>query len=108
MKTYPLKYGRTNIDVSILEQSNIFDCVPTESKITPETFRKRLKEHFLQNNYDYSQVAISVADKARLCGYVDFLPILTEELEKNGASSKNITFYIAYGTLSRQADEKSL
>ena len=53
------------------------------------------------------RVAVVVADKTRLCGYDRFLPVLVDRLVAGGGDPTAITFYIAYGTHSRQNDDES-
>jgi len=78
-------------------------CKPT----LRERFSEKLRAALAAPGTDLSSVAVAVADKTRLCGYAEFLPVLLEELLAAGATLERITFYIAYGTHHAQAVEES-
>jgi nickel-dependent lactate racemase len=51
---------------------------------------------------------VVIADKTRLCGYPEFLPVLLQALENFGAQREEITVFIAYGTHPRQTHQECL
>jgi nickel-dependent lactate racemase len=57
---------------------------------------------------NFKNVALVLADKTRMCGYPEFLPVLVDTLENYGAPRDEITVFIAYGTHGRQTDEECL
>lgn len=76
--------------------------------ITPALFRDRLADFFRQNPLDLVRPILVVADKTRLCGYPEYLPVLLEELQKRGLDPARLRVLIAYGTHARQSDEECL
>jgi len=81
------------------------DPVPV---ITEDLFSSRLEAFLEQESLDLSNPVIVVADKTRLCGYSEYLPVLLEKLVAAGAQKDAVKFIIAYGTHPRQSDEESL
>jgi nickel-dependent lactate racemase len=79
-----------------------------EYSVTKEGFAADMLRYLPTDRASYSDVAIVVSDKTRLCSYPEYLPWLTEILMQKGAGKGNITFYIAYGTHPRQTEEESL
>jgi nickel-dependent lactate racemase len=76
--------------------------------ITPELFKERLALFWQENPLDLSRPVLVVADKTRLCGYPEYLPILIEELAGRGLDQGRLRVLIAYGTHPRQSDEECL
>ena len=103
-----LKYGRRNISLPLSDQTDIFQIHEPDKKITPSLFAARLREELERLNPDFSDIAIVVGDKTRLCGYPEYLPVLLNTLENVGADPDRITVFIAYGTHAPQTDKECL
>lgn len=80
----------------------------TEKSITPELFRAGCADFFRQNPLDLARPILVVADKTRLCGYPEYLPVLLAELQERGLDPVRLRILIAYGTHARQSDEECL
>ena len=81
-----------------------FDCqVPIEmfsiqepaKVITAQVFAGRLTSFLAAAAPDLSRPAVVVADKTRLCGYPEYLPVLLKALTDHGADPQQIRVYIA-------------
>ncbi len=105
MKEVQLKYGRENIPISIPARMQVFEFQEPVVDIEETLFTAKLKAVLTERNISGS-AAIIVADKTRLCGYEQILPWVVDTLIEKGIKKKQITFYIAYGTHSRQTDEE--
>jgi nickel-dependent lactate racemase len=103
-----LKYGRKTLTLAFPEGTTVPEYHEPEYSISGETFRADLEKFLPADPAKYTDVAIVVSDKTRLCGYPEFLPWLTDALIKHGTQPENITFYIAYGTHARQTEEESV
>ena len=103
-----LKYGAKKIELEVPSRADLLTTREPEYSIDKKSFSKDLIDFLPLNKQCYSNIAIIVSDKTRICNYPEFLPWITEALEKQGASPENITFYIAYGTHIKQTEEESL
>lgn len=74
--------------------------------ITPVLLAERLNGFLRQNPLDLSRPVLVVADKTRLCGYPEYLPLLVRVLEEHGMAAGALKILIAYGTHPRQSDEE--
>lgn len=102
-----LKYGTRTDDFDLPQQANVLRIKEPEKTITPDLFRERLMETLTHLHPDLSDTALVIADKTRLCGYPEYLPVLLQSLVDAGASPDRIRIYIAYGTHARQSDAES-
>ena len=103
-----LRYGRSSVDLKIPDSTKIPEFTEPEYSISKDAFLADLGRYLPSDPDKYSDVAVVVADKTRLCGYTDYLPWLIEILEEHGANKETITLYIAYGTHPKQTEEESL
>lgn len=103
-----LKYGRRKISLPLSDRTDIFQIHEPDKKITPSLFATRLREELERLNPDFSDIAIVVGDKTRLCGYPEYLPVLLDTLENFGADPDRMTVFIAYGTHAPQTDKECL
>ena len=108
MQRIDLKYGPRKISFDLLDDSEILRTNEPEKKITASRFASRLHDEFERLNPNFKNVAVVLADKTRLCGYPEFLPILLKTLETFGFSPDKITIFIAYGTHFPQTDEECI
>lgn len=72
--------------------------------ITPAVFSARLHAFLRQNPLDLAEPVLIVADKTRLCGYPEYLPLLIDGLHEHGMDGAKLKIVIAYGTHPRQSD----
>jgi nickel-dependent lactate racemase len=105
-KKYHLKYGSEKVKLEIPEGSTILEVNEPDFQVNRSDFNISLNK--LIDIQPGNSIGIIVSDKTRLCGYELYLPWLCEYLESSGVSSRDITFYIAYGTHPVQTDEESL
>ncbi|MDH4206736.1 MAG: lactate racemase domain-containing protein, partial [Desulfobacteraceae bacterium] len=103
-----LKYGRQKISLPFPDRADIFQIHEPDKKITPSLFASRVREELERLNPDFSDIAIVVGDKTRLCGYPEYLPVLLNTLENVGADPDRMTIFIAYGTHAPQTDKECL
>ena len=102
------KYGTEKIPFALPYQAEIFWVKEPETRITASEFALRIRGELERLDPDLTSVAVVVADKTRLCGYPEFLPVLLDTLKDFGALWDKITVYIAYGTHLRQTHEESV
>jgi nickel-dependent lactate racemase len=102
-----LCYGEQTLVCRIPDHADILTVREPEHRVSREAFDRELST-ILPGHLPAGPIAIVVADKTRLCDYPRVLPWLTETLLRQGASGDQISFYIAYGTHSRQSDAESL
>ena len=105
--SFSLAYGTGQETFSCLSTFDSFGIREPEQVITERIFRQRLDAALAGGGLDLTQPAVVVADKTRLCGYPQYLPVLLEALEAHGADSLRIRIYIAYGTHPPQSDDES-
>lgn len=106
--TLSMAYGDQSITFNCKADIDRYTIQEPTSNVEPEGFARALDEFLQQAELDLSHPAVVVADKTRLCGYPQFLPVLLEALIAHGATSEAITLFIAYGTHMSQNDESSL
>ena len=102
------KYGTGEIPFNLPDQTDIFQVNEPETRITPPEFASRIRYALERLKLNLTNVAVVLADKTRLCGYPEFLPVLLDTLENYGALWDEITVFIAYGTHGCQTDEECL
>ena len=102
------KYGTEKFPFTLPDQAEILRVNEPEIKITKSRLEARLCDEFERLAPDFTNVAVVLADKTRLCGYPEYLPVLLDTLENFGAISDRISVFIAYGTHLRQTDEECL
>jgi len=85
-----------------------FGLKEPDQAITAQTFNQRLKAFMARDGLDLTRPAVVVADKTRLCGYPEYLPVLLDALVDHGADPGQIRIYIAYGTHMPQGEAESL
>jgi len=106
-KNIYLKYGTEVFQFELPNHTGIIEIKDPDAKITASEFKARIHRQLNRLRPDFSDVAIVLADKTRLCGYPIFLPVLIKTLTEFGAAKDNITLYIAYGTHSIQTESES-
>ncbi len=102
------EYGTGKFPFTLPDQAEIFRVNEPETRITPPEFALKIRYALERSAPTFKTVAVVLADKTRLCGYPEFLPVLLDTLENHGALWDEITVFIAYGTHRRQTDEECL
>ena len=100
------KYGTDKIPFVLPDPAEILWVNEPEIRISTSEFATRIRGELERLDPDVKTVAVVVADKTRLCGYPEFLPVLLDTLKDFGALWDGITVFIAYGTHRRQTDKE--
>lgn len=103
-----LLYGEKSINIQLANKFDIITISDSKKLISKKIFKNKLLNFFKETEYNFTKVAIIVADKTRKCDYDIYLPLLVNTLESLGVEHNNITFYIAYGTHPPQKESESL
>ncbi|MFO7657381.1 MAG: nickel-dependent lactate racemase [Bacteroidales bacterium] len=103
-----LKYGSEVIGIDVPDNTDLLKIAEPEYDIREEDFKRDFKKLLDSGHDDFTDIAVIVSDKTRLCDYPLYLPWLLDVLEEKGAKKENITFYIAYGTHPFQSENESL
>lgn len=103
-----LKYGRQQLNIEFPDRTVTPHFTEPAFDISKEQFESDMNQVLPDSADKYTNIAIVVSDKTRLCGYWEYLPWLVDILLNKGTQKDNITFYIAYGTHARQTEEESL
>ena len=103
-----LKYGKEYVDITLNDKFDILNIEDPKTNISDETFKEKLLTFLEGKTLNLDTIGVILADKTRACDYKRCLPILINSLKSFGTNDKNITFYIAYGTHSKQKDNESL
>lgn len=101
-------YGNENLPVFLPEHSSLLEVNDPEKTITPESFVLQLRSAIQDKKLNLNNPVIVVADKTRLCGYPEYLPLLVDELVAQGMETATLKFIIAYGTHPPQTREECL
>lgn len=75
---------------------------------SPVIFQQKLDDFLLQYPFDLSRPVLVLADKTRLCGYPEYLPLLLSSLERQGMNPADLKIIVAYGSHARQSEEECL
>ncbi len=103
-KSISLSFGEDAISFTSRSDVDWYRVSEPVNRITPDSFARQIKTVIRQRGLDLTNPAVVVADKTRLCGYPQYLPVLLETISELGADPKTISFFIAYGTHLRQSD----
>lgn len=103
-----ISYGKEHLELALPVHTKQLNLQEPSTKISPDLFSRRLDQFLQKKVLDLSNPVLVVADKTRLCGYPEYLPLLIELLEEHGMDSTNLRIMIAYGTHPRQSDEECL
>ena len=99
-----LRYGMEERTLPLPDHCHILQVREQPHVITPDLFQARLQGFLKKTPLDLARPILVVADKTRLCGYPQYLPLVVEELEKHGMEADRLRVIIAYGTHARQSD----
>lgn len=101
-----IAYGTDQLALSLPAHTRQLQLQEPQQVISPVLFQKRLADFLRQKPLDLSRPVLVLADKTRLCGYPDYLPLLISGLEQHGMDSANLKIIIGYGTHARQSDDE--
>jgi len=101
-------YGLQRLSLQLPGQSTILNLAEINRRINPQQFRRRLENMLDRYPLDLSWPILVLADKTRLCGYPEYLPLLIEILENRGMRRDALQVIIAYGTHPAQSDKECL
>jgi nickel-dependent lactate racemase len=104
--TCHIPYGTERLELSLPPSSQSLQLAEPKKVITPVLFKNRLDDFLRQNPLDLSSPVLVLADKTRLCGYPEYLPLLLNGLEQHGMDPAKLKIIISYGTHPRQTDEE--
>jgi nickel-dependent lactate racemase len=104
--TYRICIGNDRLELSLPESGEQLQLEEPEKVINPALFQNRLDGFLRQNPLDLSNPFLILADKTRLCGYPEYLPLLLIGLEQHGMDPARLKIIISYGTHLRQSDEE--
>jgi lactate racemase len=99
-----LRYGAEEHMLPLPGHCHILQLREQQAVITPDLFQVRLQGFLSKTPLDLSRPILVVADKTRLCGYPEYLPLLVQELERHGMEADRLRIIVAYGTHARQSD----
>ena len=99
-------YGTEQLTLSLPARTKQLQVLEPQKVITPVLFQKRLNSFLDKNSLDLSDPVLVLADKTRLCGYPEYLPLLIDGLEQHGMDPASLKIIIGYGTHSPQSDEE--
>ncbi len=106
--TTSIPFGKVSFALDLPGAATTLTSQNVEKTISPSVFGERLRQYLIATPIDLENPIIVVADKTRLCGYPEYLPILTETLQQLGAKKDSIKYIIAYGTHPFQNEEECL
>jgi nickel-dependent lactate racemase len=105
--SFSLAYGTGQETFTCRQAFDRFGIQEPTKVISGRIFRERLDTELADGGLDLTRPAVVVADKTRLCGYPQYLPVLLEALDAHGADPRSIRIFIAYGTHAPQSDDES-
>ena len=103
-----IAFGSEHLQLSLPAGTVALDVREVQIAITPTVFSARLHAFLRQNPLDLTEPMLVVADKTRLCGYPEYLPLLIDGLQEFGMDAEKLKIIIAYGTHQRQSDAECL
>lgn len=101
-----ISYGTERLELSLPPSRQSLQLAEPKKVITPVLFQSRLDNFLRQQPLDLSSPFLVLADKTRLCGYPEYLPLLLSGLEQHGMDPAKLKIIISYGTHPRQSDEE--
>ncbi len=99
-----IAYGTDRLALSLPASARQLQLQEPQQVISPVLFQERLADFLRLKPLDLSRPVLVLADKTRLCGYPDYLPLLISGLEQHGMDSAKLKIIIGYGTHARQSD----
>lgn len=101
-----IAYGNDRRELSLPADTRNLQVREPKRLIAPGLLQQRVADFLQKNPLDLSHPILVLADKTRLCGYPDYLPLLIKSLEQHGLDEVRLKIIISYGTHARQSDEE--
>lgn len=102
-----IRYGSSEIPLKLPENTVRLNFNEPDHTVSRNSLIHEFKQ-LIKDQPTSGKVAIAVADKTRLCGYTETLPLVVELLSERGFEPSQIKVYIAYGTHPNQNEEECL
>ncbi|MGB3211110.1 MAG: lactate racemase domain-containing protein [Desulforhopalus sp.] len=104
--TFQIPYGDDRLALSLPAPTRQLTQREPVKVISSILFQERLNDFLRQTPLDLARPVLVLADKTRLCGYPEYLPLLISGLKQYGMDPANLKIIIGYGTHPRQSDEE--
>ena len=101
-----IPYGAEQLTLPLPASTKKLQVQEPQRQINPALFVERLNSFLAQNPLDLSRPVLVLADKTRLCGYPEYLPLLVNGLKQQGMDPASLKIIIGYGTHAPQSDEE--
>lgn len=105
-KSFQILKGNQSLELLLPEQTKRLQLQEPEQIIKPGVFCEKLDKLLTDLALDLSCPMLVLADKTRLCGYPEYLPLLIDCLIQHGMKASSLKIIIGYGTHPRQSDEE--
>lgn len=99
-----IPYGTDQLALSLPARTRHLLLEEPQKVITPLLFKGKLANFLQQRPLELDRPVLVLADKTRLCGYPEYLPVLISVLEQHGMDPAALKIIIGYGTHARQSD----
>ncbi len=103
---FSIFYGRDRLTLDVPAHARQLQLKDPPKVINSRIFQQKLDVFLSHARLDLSNPMLVLADKTRLCGYQEYLPLLISGLEQHGMDSGRLKIIIGYGTHFRQSDEE--
>lgn len=101
-------YGKQQLCLHIPQNTVVQKLREPKKVVTPVKFAGDLQDYLQKTVLDLSKTILVIADKTRLCGYPEYLPIVIEELLRAGMHKEEFKVIIAYGTHPPQSEDECM
>ncbi len=103
-----IPYGSDKLPLFCPQNRTLLQVQEPEKNVSPSLFQEQLKNYLQIQPLDLHKTCIVVADKTRLCGYPEYLPLLIDTLAEAGMDTNALKIIIAYGTHPPQTKEECI
>ena len=101
---YPIGYGKNRLTLDVPAHAVHLQVKEPPQRINQALLRERLNDFCSKNPLNLTNPMLVLADKTRLCGYPEYLPIVLDVLKEQGMDAARLKIIIGYGTHARQSD----
>lgn len=101
---YPIAYGSNRLTLDLPAHTVHLAVKEPSQRITQALLREKLHDFLQKNPLNLTRPVLVLADKTRLCGYPEYLPIVLDVLKEQGMDAARLKIIIGYGTHARQSD----
>ncbi len=103
-----IPYGSSCFEATLPAHTQVLSVREPESLIDSQRFSTLVSDFLGSNHCNLKDTIIVIADKTRVCGYPETLPLLVTVLKEYGLCEENLRFIVGYGTHARQSDDECL